>query len=558
MRRIEGAPAVFAEYVAGGSLRDWIDTGKLYAGGAAESLKRILDIAIQFAWGLDYAHDQGLIHQDVKPANAMLTPEGALKITDFGLSATGALETQQLGEPDTTLIVPGSGAMTPAYCSPEQANGFPLTRRTDLWSWALSVLEMFQGERTWPVGTIGAHALENYLDGEKNPQLPQMPVPVAQLLQRCFQENPDDRPHTLREVADELRDSYRHLTGEAHPRPHPGAGRDTADSLNNRAVSLLDLGRHSEALELWDRALSAHPRHPESTYNRGLLLWRSGQITDETLIAELEEARQSHPQHPTAGSLLGFAHLERDDCAAAIEILSPIQDSPTEQPEVQAALALARELIPDTLREGGHSFPPLRSTAGLQGTPAGDRKKVNCICVAPDRQYALCGKHDGTLELWDIQRGELARSWEGHQREGVKSVGIPPEGRLAASASNLTLKLWDMATGQELCVFALNPPPAKVLTSPDGRYALRPGAATLTLEDVPASRKLLVLQTGGGSLCLTPDGRYVLAAGCPPQLRELATGEPVRTFEGHAREVSAVCLSSDGRLALSGSADSTL
>jgi WD40 repeat protein len=96
------------------------------------------------------------------------------------------------------------------------------------------------------------------------------------------------------------------------------------------------------------------------------------------------------------------------------------------------------------------------------------------------------------------------------------------------------------------------------LTSPDGRYALRPGAATLTLEDVPASRKLLVLQTGGGYLCLTPDGRYVLAAGCPPQLRELATGEPVRTFEGHAREVSAVCLSSDGRLALSGSADSTV
>jgi hypothetical protein len=71
--------------------------------------------------------------------------------TDFGLSATGTLETEQLGEPDTTLIVPGSGAMTPAYCSPEQANGFPVTRRTDLWSWALSVLEMFQGERTWPV-----------------------------------------------------------------------------------------------------------------------------------------------------------------------------------------------------------------------------------------------------------------------------------------------------------------------------------------------------------------------------------------------------------------------
>ena len=76
VRRLLGAPRVFAEYVDGGSLHDWIRKGTLYRGGSREALKRILDIAVQFAWGLDFSHEQGLIHQDVKPANVMLTADG--------------------------------------------------------------------------------------------------------------------------------------------------------------------------------------------------------------------------------------------------------------------------------------------------------------------------------------------------------------------------------------------------------------------------------------------------------------------------------------------------
>lgn len=62
VRMLGGIPRVFAEYVEGGSLKDWIDSRKLYEGGPQEALKRILDIAIQLAWGLHYAHEKGVIH----------------------------------------------------------------------------------------------------------------------------------------------------------------------------------------------------------------------------------------------------------------------------------------------------------------------------------------------------------------------------------------------------------------------------------------------------------------------------------------------------------------
>jgi serine/threonine protein kinase len=130
VRTLGGIPRVFAEYVEGGTLKDWIESRRLYEGGPDEALKRILDIAIQMAWALHYAHGQGVIHQDVKPANVLMMPDGTAKITDFGLSKARVAA----GEPIRTAAGLGAlasvGGMTPAYCSPEQAGKQPcLTRR---------------------------------------------------------------------------------------------------------------------------------------------------------------------------------------------------------------------------------------------------------------------------------------------------------------------------------------------------------------------------------------------------------------------------------------------
>src|SRR5262249_17857278 len=135
-RTVENELVIFSEFVDGGSLATWIRDRKLTV------LPQILDVAIQTAWALQAAHDAGVIHLDVKPANVLLTQDRVAKITDFGLARTRSITSTVATGPGNTILVSGRG-MTPAYCSPEQAEAKPLGRPSDIWSWAVLVLEMF-------------------------------------------------------------------------------------------------------------------------------------------------------------------------------------------------------------------------------------------------------------------------------------------------------------------------------------------------------------------------------------------------------------------------------
>ena len=272
VRNIDGFPHTFAELAEGGSLESWIQRGKydLYAGDPQTVLASILDIAIQFAWGLDYAHAQGLVHQDVKPQNALMTPDGTLKVTDFGLAR--AKSPSAVG-----VVLVTSGAYTPAYCSPEQAAGMKLSLKTDIWSWAVSLMEMFNGGVSWMGGQVAASALESYLGraGEEE-DIPAMPVAVADLLRECFQDDPKARPKDMLEIAERLISIYRQETDQAYSREVPKPAELRADSLNNRALSLLDLGNEEGALREWESAIRSNPLHVEAAYNLGLYRWRAG------------------------------------------------------------------------------------------------------------------------------------------------------------------------------------------------------------------------------------------------------------------------------------------
>lgn len=103
---------MFAEYAPNRSLHHWITEGRIYRG--PDAALRILDAAIQLAWGLDYAHQQHLVHQDVKPANVMIDLSGddfAVKVTDFGLAR--ARSSRRLLVAGSEIGMVSTGGLTP-------------------------------------------------------------------------------------------------------------------------------------------------------------------------------------------------------------------------------------------------------------------------------------------------------------------------------------------------------------------------------------------------------------------------------------------------------------
>ncbi len=571
VRRVGDVPMVLAEFMEGGSLKAWIDCRKLYVGGPEESLRRILDIAIQFAWGLQYAHDQGLLHQDVKPANVMMTAEGIAKVKGFGRVKARSVMGETAGVRGGQCILASYGGKTLAYCSPEQAqiaglqkaNADParlpnLTHKTDIWSWALSVLEMFVGRPFWvdynPGGLAGLlepQALESYMRGEvENAAVNQMPDVIADCLRRCLRLESKDRPGNLREVVGELIALYRKCAQGEYGRSEPKAVKMDASSLNNRGLSLMDLGQADQALAVWDEALAKHPGHWETTYNWAIRLWRRGSLTDQSVVEALREAKSRQPGDWSAAYHLGLVHLARGDGESAKEVLDEAVRLGGDG-EAEVALDCAHELS----LEGGRCLR----------TFAGHTSVVSSVCLSGNGRLALSGSWDHTLGLWEISTGRHVRTFEGH-KNFVDSVCLSGDGRWALSGSwDQTLRLWEVSSGRCVRTFEGHAHTVNsVCLSGDGHWALSGSFDhTVRLWDISSGHCVRTFKghtDNVHAVCLSGDGHWALSGSEDKTLRlwEVSSGRCVRTFEGHMGGVRSVCLSGDGCWALSGSEDNTL
>ena len=314
VREMDGVPTIFSEWMENGSLAERISDKTLYNGSQAAVSERLLDIAIQFAEGLHYAHRSLLVHRDVKPANLLLTNEWDARVADFGIAQLGGKKASER-------------AMTPAYCSPEQAAGKKLSRKTDLYSWAVSVLEMYLGYRPWQHGTIAGSECRHYFEMAKIP----MPDKLCALLEKCLENEAKNRPRDFASVIKELKAVYKDVTGRVYPRPAAKVSSESADKLNNRALSYLDLDRESETEALWVKAALMEPAHTETLFNRCLYGYRSGSMTLYEAQCFLSANWENHFNQAEPGLLLAELSLEGGDLVNAKDVLSYVRNYSSQQ-----------------------------------------------------------------------------------------------------------------------------------------------------------------------------------------------------------------------------------
>jgi eukaryotic-like serine/threonine-protein kinase len=203
-----GVDFIAMEFVEGKCLGDVIP-------GKGLPLEKALDYAVQIAGGLAKANAAGVVHRDLKPGNIMLTPDGLVKLLDFGLARR-----VELGEGhDTTLTVEGEIAGTPSYMSPEQAQGKPVDARSDVFSFGSVLYQMVTGRRAFEkdshISTLAA-----VVEQEPRPLPSSVPRDLKRIIARCLRKDPAHRFQHMDDVKVELEELKQAVGGTATLVPH--------------------------------------------------------------------------------------------------------------------------------------------------------------------------------------------------------------------------------------------------------------------------------------------------------------------------------------------------
>src|ERR1700751_4831595 len=201
------------------------------------SVEQVVEIAGALADALAAAHEKGIVHRDLKPANVMVTPDGRVKIFDFGLAKDVSLaETAGATLTAAGLTQAGLVMGTPAYMSPEQIAGRAIDHRTDIFSLGVLLHEMITGTRPFQGTSLAelASAILRDTPASISEIRADLPSDLVRISRRCLEKDPLHRVQTARDVSNEFRDLARHSSARLAPATPPSS-RSVGDSGAARA-----------------------------------------------------------------------------------------------------------------------------------------------------------------------------------------------------------------------------------------------------------------------------------------------------------------------------------
>jgi WD40 repeat protein/tRNA A-37 threonylcarbamoyl transferase component Bud32 len=501
---VNGVPYLVSDFVEGVTLADLLSARRPAFREAAELVASVAD-------ALQYAHERGVVHRDVKPSNVMLGKGGAAFVMDFGLAK------REAGE--ITMTVEGQVLGTPAYMPPEQARGegHAVDGRGDVYSLGVVLYQLLTGEL--PFRGTQRMLLHQVLHDEPRPPRTlndHVPRDLETITLKAMAKEPGRRYQTARELADDLR---RWLKGEAIlARPVGRVARawrwarrrPAVAGLSAAVVVLLVTG----TAVAWYLAVEAIREKGRADTKAAEALESARLATEAGERADARAAESYEHLYKARMNLAQAAH-QRRDMDRVRELLRLYDPPPADRrdPRGWEWYYLRRACDPQVLTLRGH------------------REWVEIVALSLDGKLAASADVYGNVKLWDATTGKLLRGFNARgESRPLGLLAFSPDGtRLVSVAAEygipVEVKVWDPADARLVQEWRFRPEPAAGWAG-DPPVAVTPDLTRLA---VAGSRGAPGQQEWGVAVW------------------DLATGRQVAAIDLASRQVSSISLSSDGR-----------
>src|ERR1051325_1825268 len=401
----DDAPYIVTELLEGETLFTRLE------GGAALAPRKAVEIAVQIANGLAAAHEKGIVHRDLRPANLVLTRDGRVKILDFGLAKLiQAQATPQESTLQMQHTAPGTVMGTVGYMAPEQVRGEEVDHRADIFAFGAILYEMLSGRRAFvrdsSVETMNAILKDDPPELSSSGRL--VPPALQKIVDHCLEKNPSARFQSAKDVAFHLETITASESGASRALARPRA---RSGAMLVAAAIVFALLASAAAWFVARRAKPEHPALHQLTYRRGTV--RSARFAPDgqtvvygaawdgepirmfqTRVMEMESARVPLPD----GDILSFA------------------------PNGEMAVSVGRKF------DAWTSEGTLASATLLGGAARPTMEKVNCADYSPDGKEMAVVHHAGGVDLLEWPIGRKRAETPGY----VSHARIAPDGKLVA------------------------------------------------------------------------------------------------------------------------------